>query len=180
VTFASTTARAGHGRLLERAALDQRREALVVGEDHLGARVQAHDARRAVKGAQHDHQASVLAQVRDRLGAAADHVEIGDRALVEHAQRSDRPLGRDVDVTRSRQRRARHEEHRLRADPLAQAGVDALEDLAHDTRIEPARAPTLAGPGRGGGRERAAARGRPAKAQTAAARWRRAGRRRAA
>ena len=45
--------------------------------DHLAPAVQAKDPRRPLERAQHDHDAPVLADVGDRLGAAPDHVEIG-------------------------------------------------------------------------------------------------------
>ena len=75
----------------------------------------------ALERAQHHDDAPVLAQVRDRLGAAADHVEIRDRAVVEHPQRPDRSLRRDVDVAFVGERRRADEEERLARDPLAAA-----------------------------------------------------------
>ena len=59
-------------------------------------------------------------QVRDGLGAAADEVQVGHRVLVEHAQRLDRPLGRDVDVAAVAAGRGGDEEHALAGDPRRQ------------------------------------------------------------
>jgi hypothetical protein len=58
----------------------------IVGQDDLATAVEAQDPRRALEGAEHDDDAPVLAQVGDRLGAAADDVQVRDRALVEHLE----------------------------------------------------------------------------------------------
>jgi hypothetical protein len=89
------------------------------------------DARRPLEGAEHHDDAAVLADVGDRLGAAAHHVQVGDRPLVDHAQRPDRPLGRDVDVPVRVEWRRGDEEHRLLGDPVAPALVDRVIGLAH-------------------------------------------------
>ena len=123
--------RLGAVGLGEGTALEQLVEAGVAGGHHLTASVQPEDPRRPLEGAQHDHDAPVLAQVGDRLRAAADHVEVGDGALVEHPQGVDRPLRRDVHVTLAVERRRADEEQRLALDPAAQVIVDAVEDLAH-------------------------------------------------
>jgi hypothetical protein len=99
--------------------------------DDLAAAVQPQDPRRALEGAQHHDDPAVLADVGDRLRAAAHDVQVRDRVVVEHAQAADRPLRRDVDVAVAVQRRGPHEEHRLARDPRALVLVDALVDAAH-------------------------------------------------
>ena len=76
--------RLGHLERLVAALLEQPGEALVAGGHDLAAPVQAQDPRRALERAQHHDDAAVLADVGDRLGAAADHVEVGDGVVVEH------------------------------------------------------------------------------------------------
>src|SRR5829696_7137609 len=88
----------------------------------------------ALVRAQHDHDPAVLAQVRDRLGAAADDIQIRDGAVVEYAQAPDRPLRRDVDVPVVATRRGADEEQRLTSDPRTQAIVDAVVDTSHGRR----------------------------------------------
>ena len=100
-------------------------------QDDLAAAVQAHDPRRPLEGAEHDADAAVLAQVRDRLGAAAVDVEVGDRVLVEDREGPDRPLGRDVDVALAVERRRGHEEQRLARDPVALVVGELVVDLRH-------------------------------------------------
>ena len=109
--------------------------------DDLTAAVQAHDPRWALERAQHDHDPSVLAQVRDRLRATAEQVEVADLLRAEDAQALDRPLGRDVDVTIAAARGSGDEEHPLAADPRRELGVDLLEDLAHRLRLSLAPEP---------------------------------------
>jgi hypothetical protein len=92
--------------------------------------VQAQDPRRPLEGAQHHADAAVLAQVRDRLSAASDQIEVGDRVRIEHLQALDRALRREVDVAAGL-RRGGDEEHLLAADPPRQLVVDLSEHLAH-------------------------------------------------
>ena len=93
--------------------------------------VQSQDSRRALERAQHHDDPPVVAQVGDRLGAAADQVEIRERAIVEQPQRPDRALRRDVDVAVAAARRGGDEEHRLALDPGRQEWLDPLVDLTH-------------------------------------------------
>jgi hypothetical protein len=123
--------RLGHLELVEGGLLEDGGEALVRSGHDLPPPVQAQDPRRAIEGAQHHDDAPVLADVGDRLRARADDVEVGDRVVVEHAQRADRPLRRDVDVTVAGERRGSDEEQRLARDPRALDVRDALVDLAH-------------------------------------------------
>jgi hypothetical protein len=88
--------------------------------------VQPEHARRLVERAQHHDDPAVLANVRDRLGAAAYDVEVGDRGGVEHAQRARGALRRDVHVAAGVERRGRDEEDRLLLDPGAQVVADPL------------------------------------------------------
>src|SRR4051812_3518225 len=114
-----------------RGGLPGLREVIAARREDLTGAVQAQDARRAVEGAEHDHDAAVLAQVRDGLGAGPDVVEIGDLARAEHLEGPDRALGRDVDVAVGAQRGGADEEHRLAHDPLGEPLVDAVVDVAH-------------------------------------------------
>jgi hypothetical protein len=124
-------ARLQHLGLLEVSLGEQPVEARVGGLDDLPAAVQAQDPRRALERAQHHDDAPVLAQVGDRLGAAAHEVEVRDRVVVEHPQRADRALGRDVDVPVAVERRGADEEQGLARDPVALVLVDPLVDAAH-------------------------------------------------
>ncbi len=103
----------GGGRLGEPAQLHQLTETLIGGRNHFAPAVQPQDPGRPLERAEHDHDPPVLADVGDRLGAAPDHVEIGHARRREHAQRVDRPLGRDVHVPVRVERSGAHEEHRL-------------------------------------------------------------------
>ena len=105
-------------------------EHVVAGQRHATAPVQAHDPRAAVEGAEHQADAAVLGQVRDRLGAAAGQIEPGHGVRVEDAERVE-SAWRDVDVPLCRQRRGRHEEEVLLADPRRETVVDLVENLAH-------------------------------------------------
>lgn len=118
-------------RRLEVGTLVQLLEPLVVGRDHLAAPVEADDPRRPLECAEHHHDPSVLADVGHRFGPTPNHVEIGDRVVVEHPQRPDRPLRRDVHVPVAVKRCRSDEEERLLGNPLALVLVDALVDLAH-------------------------------------------------
>ncbi len=94
------------------------------------AAVEAHDARRPVEGTEHQHDASVLAQVRDRLDAAAGEIEVRDAVRAEHGERVE-SFRREVHHPVASERRRRDEEHALAQQPLAHALVDRFEDLAH-------------------------------------------------
>ena len=106
----------------------QRRERLVLGFDDFAAAVQAQDARRAVERAEHHADAAVLAQVGDRLGAAADEVEPGDRLRVEDAE-AVLALGRQVDVAVGAGWRGGDEEDLLRGDEVPDAGSDSSQSI---------------------------------------------------
>ena len=106
-------------------------EALVVRAHVLAVPVQAQDPRRAVERAEHHADAAVLAQVGDRLRAAADDVQVGDGVVVEHPKGPDRSLRGDVDVPVVTRWRRAHEEYRLFGDPCLLVVVDAIVDAAH-------------------------------------------------
>ena len=58
--------------------------------------VQANDLRRPGEGAEHEYDAAVLPQVRDRLDPATDEIDVGDRIWRrEPGTRRSRPLARD-------------------------------------------------------------------------------------
>ncbi len=109
-----------------------------VAGQHLAVAVEAQDPRRALKRAQHHHDPAVLLQVGDRLGAAADEVQVRERTVIEQPQRADRALGRDVDMTVVPARRGRDEEHRLALDPSAEKRLDPLVDLSHESQASSA------------------------------------------
>ena len=109
---------------------ESRRYRVVRCED-LRAAVQPHDARRPFEGAEHDRDAPVFAHVRDRLGSAADEVEVRDLTWAEDAKPAHVALRRDVDVPVRRERRRADEEQVLLLDPGGEARVDLVEDLAH-------------------------------------------------
>ena len=100
------------------------------GED-LAVAVQAEDPRRPFERAQHHDDPPVVAEVRDRLGAAAHEVQVGERVLVEYPERLDRALRRDVDMAAGAGRGSADEEHPLRRDPRGQTVVDAVVELPH-------------------------------------------------
>ena len=91
--------------------------------------MEADDPRRPVEGAEHDHDAAVLARVRDRLGAAADEVEIRDLARSEDSEPAQIALRRHVHVAVGGERRRRDEEEMLLLDPGRELLVDLVEDL---------------------------------------------------
>src|SRR5947209_2218763 len=103
----------------------------MAGGQHLRAAVQAHDLRRAFEAAEHDGDPSVLARVRDRLGAAADEVEVRDLPRPEDPEPAEVALGRDVDVAFRVERSGSDEEEVLALDPGGELLVDAVEDLRH-------------------------------------------------
>src|SRR5262249_18848216 len=118
---------------LTRDRREERRElvpARLARLDRLAARVQAHDARAPLEGAEHEADAAVLAQVRERLDAAAGEVGVGDLARTEHAE-GVQALRRAVDQAVVGSRRGRDEEQVLRLDEVPQRAVDRLEDLSH-------------------------------------------------
>ncbi|CAB4926457.1 unannotated protein [freshwater metagenome] len=65
----------------------ERLEAFVTGADHHPVAVEAHDVGLAVERVEHDGDATVLAQMRDGLGAAADAIEIGHLVRTQHYER---------------------------------------------------------------------------------------------
>ena len=98
-------ARLGHGRVLEAGLDAQRSNRGSAGKDRLAAAVEADDPRRPLERAEHHDDPAVLAQVGDRLRAAARDVEIGDPAGPRTRSDADRPLRRDVDVAVAAERR---------------------------------------------------------------------------
>ena len=94
------------------------------GQHHLAAAVQAHDVRRALERAEHQADAAVVAQVGDRLRAAAGQVEVRHLVRAEHRERPGQPLRRHVHVALAARRRRADEEHRLRQHERRQALVD--------------------------------------------------------
>src|SRR5258707_15521084 len=78
--------RGAEKRLLEVAPLDQLGETLVTRQNHVPSAVDAQDSRGAREGAEHHDYAPVLADVRDRLGPAADHVKVGQGVAVERTR----------------------------------------------------------------------------------------------
>jgi hypothetical protein len=118
-----------------REPLGESREALVVDENRLGVAVEAHDARRALEGAEHHDDAAVLAEVRDGLDAAAGLVEVGDAARTEDGELAAVALRRAVDVAVRVERRRRHEEDRLGLDEAGEPLVDLVVDPAHRTTL---------------------------------------------
>jgi hypothetical protein len=93
--------------------LGESRKAHVVDENCLGVAVEAHDAGRAVERAEHHDDAAVLAEVRDRLHAAAGLVEVGDATRTEDDELVTIALRRAVEVASRVERCRRDEEHRL-------------------------------------------------------------------
>ncbi len=108
----------------------QRVEARRADLVHGAAPVDARDARISRERAGHERDASVLAQVRDRLDAAAGQVEVGDALRPEDAQRVV-SLWRQIDVPAVARRRGRDEEHRLLAPPLRKVGRKRGEAIGH-------------------------------------------------
>jgi hypothetical protein len=64
---------------------------------HFAPAMQTYDLWRALKRAEHQHDAAVLSKVRDGFNAAAHHVEIRNRIRSKHAERV-KSLRRQVDV----------------------------------------------------------------------------------
>ena len=90
------------------------------------------DARRAVERAEHERDAPVLAQVADRLDAAARQV------LVPHARRREDMEGvadafrGDVDVRLGAERGGGDPEYLLLEDPWGELLGDGVVEFAHD------------------------------------------------
>src|SRR5581483_4196025 len=102
--------------------------------DHLAAAVEPDDPRGPLEGAEHHADPPVLAQVRGRLGAAADVVVVLDRSGAQDPEGLDRTLRRHVHVAAGGGGGA-HEEEPLAADPRRELRVDAVVELPHgDTR----------------------------------------------
>ena len=129
--------RLGYAGVFEGPLREESVEARVACHHHRAATVEAQDLRRALERAEHDHDASVFAQVRERLGAAPEHVEVRDGLGPGHAQRPDRALRRQVHVTAGGERRGPDEEERLLRDPCAEVLVDDLVDLSHRRSLAP-------------------------------------------
>ncbi len=115
----------------------------ILARDHLAAPVETDDARRPLEGAEHHDDAPVLAEMRDRLGAAADVVVVLDGVRVDDPQRVDRPFRAQIDPPPAGS--GGDEEERLRTYPSRKLRVDAVEHLAHERQPIVALAP----PGRG-------------------------------
>ena len=92
--------------------------------------MKADNFRRAFKRAKHDTDASVLAQVRDGLDAAAYQFEISDAKRIENCKRAE-ALRREVHMPIIRARRRRDEEDVLRMDEIGEMAVDAGVRGAH-------------------------------------------------
>ena len=130
-------------------AFEELVEPWVPDGNHLAGPVEAHDPGRAGEGAEHEDDAAVLTQVRDRLDAAPGEVEIGDPMVVQDGERPLIALGRAVDVAVGVKRRRGHEEHRLGLDEAGQPGVDVGIEAAHFPVSRPVGT-RLATPGGGG------------------------------
>ena len=127
--------------LFERAALDQLVEARIARLDDGSAPVQAQDPRRALERAEHHDDPAVLAQVGDRLGAAAGEVEIGDLVRAEHPQGPDRALRRDVHPpVGSERRRCRRSTWAERRSSRAGDRRSSSKILATQPRVPTSRA----------------------------------------
>lgn len=93
--------------------------------------VEAHDARRALEGVEHDGHAPVLVQVADGLVAGPRQVMVPEGVLVRHPEAL-AALGRHVDVAPGRERRRCDPEHLLRPDPRDHRVGDGFVEDAHD------------------------------------------------
>ena len=100
--------------------------------NRLAAPVQSNDFGWAVEGAHHQDDAPIIVQVRDRLCAAADVIEVEQGASVDDAQAVE-TFGRQVDVPAGR-RRGRDEKHVLRFYKGPEAVIDRVIYLAHSER----------------------------------------------
>src|SRR5438067_5120463 len=74
----------------------------------LAAPVQPQDARRTVKGTEHEDDAPVLLQMRRRLDATARQVQVGHRARIEDAECVE-PFGREIEMSIQPRRGSGHE-----------------------------------------------------------------------
>ena len=61
--------------------------------EHGAGSVEPHDSRRPVEGAEHHADPAVLAEVRDRLDAAAGEIEVGDMSRGSRIRKVSRPFG---------------------------------------------------------------------------------------
>ena len=104
---------------------------VVARQQYVTRAVQANDPRRPFEGAEHDDDAPVFAQVRDRLRSTPDEVEVGDLPRAEDPEPAEIALRRDVDVPVAGERRRADEEEALRLDPGAELAADFFEDLAY-------------------------------------------------
>ncbi|HXR54839.1 MAG TPA: hypothetical protein VN793_07305 [Acidimicrobiales bacterium] len=118
-------------------AFQQLVEPWVPDGNHLAGPVEAHDPGRAGEGTEHQDDAAVLTQVRDRLGAASGEVQIGGPMVVQDREGPLIALGRAVDVAVGVKRRRGHEEHRLGLDEAGQPGVDVGIKAAHFPSLAP-------------------------------------------
>ena len=103
----------------------------VVAEHRFAPAVHAHDVRRPLERAPHQRDATVFAEVGDRLGVAAGEVEIGHGDLVDDSERAAQPLRREVDGAVAGEGSRTREENVLGLDEGAQPAVDVLVDLSH-------------------------------------------------
>jgi hypothetical protein len=92
--------------------------------------VQPNDARRTLKRTQHDDNAPVLSQMRNRLGAATDVIQIRESVGVKDAKRVE-SLWRQVDVTARTQWTCGDKEHPLGSNELSKGLIDLFVDLTH-------------------------------------------------
>ena len=110
--------------------------------------VQAHDLRRPVERAEHDHDAAVLAQVGDRLDPAAHQVDVREPERAGDAEQAAcRPS-----ATGSRGRRRRSARCRRRTSAGASMNARSVSSICRTA--SPWRATLADRPGRPPGRER--------------------------
>ena len=79
--------------------------------------MESNDARRSREGAEHDHDATVFLEVRNRLDTAASLVEKGNGAWSRDEELLPVALGRAVEQPVTGEWRGGDEEHRLVAEP---------------------------------------------------------------
>ena len=93
--------------------------------------MEPHDLRRPLEGAEHDGDATVLAQVRDRLDTATGLVQIGHGVVIDDGELLAVPLGRAVHRSSGVERRGGDEEDGLGDHPRAEPLVDRVVPFAH-------------------------------------------------